>query len=305
MKKSIIFPNDSKIKLVEDAILTQLKNNNLSFLRLIRNSNFEFNSTLSYRMLNYYSDKNIIRASRATKNGKRKFSFSDRISLEFALYLKKIGKRFDIIVQFNNNIHQEDAKLRMLSPFDLVIMITSVFLSSQDFFLVLGESKVPGDGQSSKISLLSEGNEYNFNISEEIRKITQTEPDNSSKSNRLSEFLSEFTFHIDNIRKTVGMPLIDPENYNLHNSVSIKQAVARMMRMDRLSINNLPFQQLMFDILYMNEDKQLFGIEIKAIGDNYHIPKGQEGLLVKSESELLKMLLREISMIKVRSKRNE
>ncbi|MEI6697080.1 MAG: hypothetical protein WCO13_13560 [Bacteroidota bacterium] len=299
MKNSIIFSNDSKIKLVEAKIISELKDNNLSFLRLIRNSSYEFDSNLSYRMLTYYSEQNIIRSFRASKKGKRKFSFSNIVSLEFALYLKKIGKQFEMIEQINNNIHKEDAKLKMLSPFDMAIMIASVFLSSQDFFLVLGESKMPGDGQSSKISLLSEGSEDNFNISAIIRKITQPDPDKSSLDVKTSNFFAEYTYNIDFIRNIVGMPLIDPENYKIINNIGVKQAIARMQRMDKLNINNLPFNNLLFDILYMNEENQLFGIEIKHLGQNYHIPEGKQGLLVKTESDLFKMLLREMSMIKL------
>jgi hypothetical protein len=68
MKQEIIVTNYSEtIKKTEALLLDNLRNNRNDFLEIIRYPEYQFNTGLSFRMLNYYENESMLKAKRNSK----------------------------------------------------------------------------------------------------------------------------------------------------------------------------------------------------------------------------------------------
>ena len=254
--------------------------NGASLLRLIQNSNIEFDVNQSSRMLNYYEEKGFIKAYRIG-NGKRRFSMSDVLAFGFSLYLNQIGLPDAEIKKYNDLIHKKQKNGH--TEFDLAIFYAVVILGLEDLWLFRTE-----DNQQHLLTIRNREEKAYFALSEEIRKLL-SDPENKVFENaRLFKFIPEFLNEIDKIRNQIGIPLLNEHLFNLSQEVGIEKVVKDFDLEQSNVLQQLPFNALKkkFKFYLKNEEDELFGINIELVGKREYIPSAFEGKVFKSLEEL-------------------
>ena len=254
--------------------------NGASLLRLIQNSNIEFEVNQSSRMLNYYEEKGFIKAYRIG-NGKRRFSMSDVLAFGFSLYLNQIGLPDAEIKKYNDLIHKKQKNGH--TEFDLAIFYAVVILGLEDLWLFRSE-----DNQQHLLTIRNREEKAYFALSEEIRKLL-SDPENKVFENaRLFKFIPEFLNEIDKIRNQIGIPLLNEHLFNLSQEVGIEKVVKDFDLENANVLQQLPFNALKkkFKFYLKNEEDELFGINIELVGKREYIPSAFEGKVFKSLEEL-------------------
>lgn len=254
--------------------------NGASLLRLIQNSNIEFEVNQSSRMLNYYEEKGFIKAYRIG-NGKRRFSMSDVLAFGFSLYLNQIGLPDAEIKKYNDLIHKKQKNGH--TEFDLAIFYAVVILGLEDLWLFRSE-----DNQQHLLTIRNREEKAYFALSEEIRKLL-SDPENKVFENaRLFKFIPEFLNEIDKIRNQIGIPLLNEQLFNLSQEVGIEKVVKDFDLENANVLQQLPFNALKkkFKFYLKNEEDELFGINIELVGKREYIPSAFEGKVFKSLEEL-------------------
>ena len=254
--------------------------NGASLLRLIQNSNIEFDVNQSSRMLNYYEEKGFIKAYRIG-NGKRRFSMSDVLAFGFSLYLNQIGLPDAEIKKYNDLIHKKQKNGH--TEFDLAIFYAVVILGLEDLWMFRSE-----DNQQHLLTIRNREEKAYFALSEEIRKLL-SDPENKVFENaRLFKFIPEFLNEIDKVRIQIGIPLLNEHLFNLSQEVGIEKVVKDFDLEQSNVLQQLPFNALKkkFKFYLKNEEDELFGINIELVGKREYIPSAFEGKVFKSLEEL-------------------
>jgi DNA-binding transcriptional MerR regulator len=254
--------------------------NGASLLRLIQNSNIEFDVNQSSRMLNYYEEKGFIKAYRIG-NGKRRFSMSDVLAFGFSLYLNQIGLPDAEIKKYNDLIHKKQKNGH--TEFDLAIFYAVVILGLEDLWMFRSE-----DNQQHLLTIRNREEMAYFALSEEIRKLLSDPEDKVLENARLFKFIPEFLNEIDKIRNQIGIPLLNEHLFNLSQEVGIEKVVKDFDLENANVLQQLPFNALKkkFKFYLKNEEDELFGINIELVGKREYIPSAFEGKVFKSLEEL-------------------
>lgn len=251
-----------------------------SLLRLIQNSNIEFDVNQSSRMLNYYEEKGYIKAYRIG-NGKRRFSMSDVLAFGFSLYLNQIGLPDTEIKKYNDLIHRKHKNGH--TEFDLAIFYAVIILGLEDLWLYRSE-----ENQQHLLTIRNREEKAYFSLSEEIRKLLSDPEDKVLENARLYKFFPEFLNEIDKVRNQIGIPQLNEQLFNLSQEVGIEKVIKDFDLEQLIVLQQLPFNSLKkkFNFYIKNEQDELFGVNIELVGKREYIPSAFEGKVFKSLEEL-------------------
>ena len=291
---------------VKSLILSDLANDNMELLELMRNPSYEFNINQSSRMVNYYENKGFINSTRENERGKRRFSLIDTMLFNFSICSKVNGFSDDFIRELNIRLDESEPSVKITS-FEMMLMITGITLNIKDYWLNINTSNKEKLTDPIAIDFESLDTNRGFHSSEQLRNqfFNGMHGEGSLKLNgKSTKFLQPFIYKIDKYRKRLGLPLISESNFRLINEYGMGTKL--IDESDAKKLNKLPIEELTksYDILLERDDNSLFGIEIKYLGKNNYIPSNIRGeFLVKDMDELKNAVEREIKMIeKVRKK---
>jgi DNA-binding transcriptional MerR regulator len=306
MLKRLKIEDNELTNQVKSLILSDLAADNTEFLELIRNPIFEFDTNQSSRMLNYYESKGFLRSTRETEKGKRRFSITDVMILQFSTWHKVIDFSEDFVRELNIQLNEPEPSER-ISAYELMLMITGITLNVKDFWLKIETLNKEKLTDSITIDFLSKDSDPSFHISEQLRQqfFNGMNGEGSLKlDGKSAKFLPPFIYNIDKYRKRLGLPLVSERNFRLIDEGGFSTKL--IDESDANKLNKLPIEYLTkrYDILLEREDNSLFGIELKYLGkDNYIPPNIRTELLVKDLDDLRNALEQEIKMIeKLRKK---
>jgi hypothetical protein len=256
------------IKKVEAFIKKDIENGRFDFVNLIRDHQFQFNSGLSYRMLNYYTNEGMLKAKRFTDKGKRRLSFFDIISLHYLIACRlnttKLNRTdFDQLIEVVMWDNASQSTSKTLSEFELKLLASFVTLGIQDVL--------------TKTRDFSESRTYSrpeHNLSAAIRdKIKSFDTSN----NKTNEFLTKLIFEIDRIRDVLNLQVICPENLKVLEEapfVALMHIKNGLNSLDRL-LNAPIYKRLReYSYLYKDEFGMIYGVEVIQIGkDDFIAPE--------------------------------
>jgi DNA-binding transcriptional MerR regulator len=275
---------------VQAYISTEETKDGASLLRLIQNSNIEFDVNQSSRMLNYYEEKGYIKAYRIG-NGKRRFSLSDVLAFGFSLYLNQIGLPDTEIKKYNDLIHKKQKNGH--TEFDLAIFCAVVIIGLEDLWLYRSEAN-----EQHLLTIRNREEKAYFALSEEIRKLMSDPEDKVFDNAKLFKFIPEFLYEIDKVRNKIGVPLLNEHHFNLSQEVGIQKVIKDFDLENANALQQLPFNSLKkkFKFYVKNEEEELFGINIELVGKRDYIPAAYEGKVFNSLDDLnekIRMLIQE------------
>ena len=265
---------------VKEYLNSEESKNGTSLLRLIQNSNIEFDVNQSSRMLNYYEEKGYIKAYRIG-NGKRRFSMSDVLAFGFSLYLNQAGIPDNEIKKYNDLIHKKQKNGH--TEFDLAIFYAVVILGLEDLWLFRSE-----DTQQHLLTIRNRGESAYFALSEEIRKLLSDPEVKVLENAKLFKFIPEFLNEIDKVRIQIGIPLLNEHLFNISQEEGKEKVIKDFDLGQSNVLQQLPFNALKkkFNFYLKNEEDELFGINIELVGKREYIPSAFEGKVFKSLEEL-------------------
>ena len=275
-------------------IIREIVSGKREFLNLIQDPTYEFDDGLYPRMRNWYDNKGLYVSNRKfIQSGKRKLSFVNRVWFQIVLYTKEKGMNFDEIKTYKNFLLTTSNKYNV-SPLDLYVMTASCNLNIVDYYLFLDlENECPC--QPPKENIRETANIINF--SELIRIILFVKEDESKLEGKSAPFLGKFNKCIDDVRKLLADPPIDTSDFF---------ATYRKIP-TALKLSYKPFSQLQkrWDVIYQDQEDNLFGFEIKYVGKAQFIQPNSEHSICKTDEEVMRAIKNEIySNLKYKS-RNE
>ena len=262
------------------------KKQSIGLLKLIQNTEIEFDVNQSSRMLNYYEEKGYIKAFRIGK-GKRRFSMSDALGFSFSLYLNKKGSTDDEIVIFNKIINSNDDS--DISIFDTAVLISSISIGLEDLFIYKSSEDRHEQGlNTNQLAIRNREEKEYFAISSEIRLMFNDPESKVFQNDNLYSFLPQLLFEIDKIRKEIGLPLLNESHFESVNKIGMKKVI-KDFDLNKINvIHELPFNTLrkQFKFFYKDGSNDLFGLEIKRIGSRDYIPNGYESKITDSIEDM-------------------
>jgi len=309
MNGTLKIQSNDQVNKVRETLVKKISGGDLSFVKLINDHTYEFPSGLSARMLNYNTDKKFIHAYRQTEKGKRWFSFVAKIILDYALHSKE--QRYDDknVENAIMTLRAEDANQKGVANIDMAIMIALVLLGLIDIYIATESKTGAVDSDPVNLSMLvSESDEY-FNLSKAIKANLFNEDGTVKLDGKASLFPGELIYQIDAIRADIGMPLVSTQAHALWKDTGIKQVKALADSGDVAKLNHLSADEAKrrYDIIYKSEDGELFGIEIKHLGNSSYMGSLKMNAKAESMEDLTKAIEGEIRYAKeniYRRKRN-
>jgi len=255
-------------KKVEALILKDIENGRLNFVHLIRDHQYQFDSGLSYRMLNYYTNEGMLKAKRFTNQGKRRLSFFDVISLHYLtscrLNTTKLNRsEFDQLTEVVMWENGSQSNPNTISQFELKLLSSLVTLGIQDVIL---KSRDFSEERSFARSLYGLSN-----ITRDTIKSFGTD------NNKINEFLTLLIFEIDRIRDVLNLQVICPENLKVLEEaqfVALMHIQNGLNSLDRLL--NAPIYKRLREYSYLFKDEfgMIYGVEVIQIGkDDFIAPE--------------------------------
>ncbi len=261
-------------------------------LELIQNPKFEFDIHQSSRMLNYFEKNGFIKFHREG-NGKRRFSLSNAVAFYFSQYLKELGKSNSEIAEIIQVIDNPDNNGN--SELDELIFIATLLLGNKELRVSLDEDAI--DNISFKVRY--DERKLNFSISKELRNIFFNENGITDTKGKLTNFLSLF---LPEVATLLGeMNPIDISSNAITKSDKLKSSA---LSNSLINLNQLPFSEYegRYDIIHIDEDDNVFGIEVKqlktSINRNFKSEK-----ITNTKDQLFKAIDDEINfLIKMKKK---
>lgn len=258
MKTEIIITNTSEtFKKIEAFILEDLKNNYGNFLQIIRNPEGQFDTGLSYQMLNYYENESMLRAKRNSKQGKRRISFFDLHALKFLIANRQKTSKLEKL-DFNHLIEvvmPEFTEHNMtMSSFELHLMVALVCLGIKDVYLTTKYTKVAP--YLKPYSLSSTIRDSISNLDLNILKY--------------QEFLTKVIYEVDRLRFKLGLKVISNENLKDIEKAPFITQVHRNRALQALPIflkSPLGDELKNHSYIYRDDDGMIYGMEIKFLGN--------------------------------------
>ncbi len=237
-------------------------------MNLIRNPQFEFDLSLSSRMLNYHESNGFIRFHREGSAGKRRFSLANALGFQFSMYLKRSGFNNDQIAQLNDSLNTKD--INGVSDWDRVVYIGSVPLGLVEIWIKKVLNPIPGAGKGNDIQLTTSEKEEYFHLSKELRETFFNGQGNIQLQGKTASFLPHFVYQIDKVRDELGWEKISPDNFKMVNEFGDEKAEKFIDSNAVMAIANLPASEYtkMYDIIHKDEKGNFYGIEIKFLKIN-------------------------------------
>jgi DNA-binding transcriptional MerR regulator len=251
-----------------------------SLRMLILSSNFEFDVSYSSRMLNYYDEKGYIKAYRI-RNGKRRFSISDVLALEFSLYLNQIGLSDDMIKQYNCLINKK--QINGYSVFDLAIFYALTTIGLEDLWLYRSE-----ENKQHLLTIKNREHRTYFSLSNEIRKLIKNPKDKVFENAKLFKFFPKFLLEIDKVRDKIGIPLLNKQFFNISKEMDIEKVINDFDIDDANVFQQLPLNVLNKNFKYYikNKEGEFYGINVEGIGKREFIPNEYKDKVIKRVEDL-------------------
>lgn len=269
-------------KKVEALILKDIENGRFNFLNLIRDHQYQFESGLSYRMLNYYSNEGMLKAKRFTNQGKRRLSFFDIISLHYLtacrLNTTKLNRsEFDQLIEVVMWDNGSQSKENTISQFEIKLLGALVTLGIQDVIL---KSRDFCEERSFAKSA--------YGLSDVTRDTIKSF---GTDNNKINEFLTLLIFEIDRIRDILKLQVICPENLKvLEKAEFVAQIHIRngLNSLERLL--NVPIYKRLREYSYLFKDEfgMIYGVEVIQIGKEDFIAPEDKVNFQSSFDEILK-----------------
>lgn len=249
------------IKSIENLILNDVENGRYNFINLIRDYRYQFDTELSYRMLNYYTKEGMLDAKRFTNQGKRRFSFFDVISLHYLTACRpktsKFNKNdFEQLLKVVMRKSQNETEQNNITQFELKLLSSLVTLGIQDV-----ELKTRGFSEIKQLTKPNYG--LSIIIREKLRNYLKLD------NHMINQFITLLVFEIDRIRHILKLTLICPENIQLLPKVdfvalfhieNVKNSIEHLLK--------IPIYKRLHDFTYIFKDDFgiLYGVEIMKIG---------------------------------------
>jgi DNA-binding transcriptional MerR regulator len=261
-------------------------------LELIQNPQFEFDIHQSSRMLNYFEKNGFIKFHREG-NGKRRFSLSNAVAFYFSQYLKELGKSNSEIAEIIQVIDNPDNNGN--SELDELIFIATLLLGNKELRVSLDEDAI--DNISFKVRY--DERKLNFSISKELRNIFFNENGITDTKGKLTNFLSLF---LPEVATLLGeMNPIDISSNAITKSDKLKSSA---LSNSLINLNQLPFSEYegRYDIIHIDEDDNVFGIEVKQLKTSINRQFKSEKI-TNTKDQLFKAIDDEINfLIKMKKK---
>ena len=272
-------------------ILRDIKNGNREFLKLIQDPSYEFDDGLSARMRNWYAEKGLLIATRNAENkGKRRLSFINKVWFQIVTYTKEKGMSLEEISTYRDFLLSPSNKYNV-SPLEIYTLTASCNLNIVDYYLSLDiETECPFEPATDQIL----GTTHLINFSQLLREIFFVQEDELRVEGKSAECLVKLITEIDKIRKQLSIPEI----------IIMKQGIRSYAPQ---GLSYLPFRQLRYkyDVLYQDDEDNIFGIEIKFVRKaNDSTPKSEYSIC-KTDEEITSAIKNEIRSYLKYKRRNE
>lgn len=290
MNGTLKIQSNDQVNKVRETLVKNISGGDLSFVKLINDHTYEFPSGLSARMLNYNTDKKFIYAHRQTDKGKRWFSLVAKIILDYALHSKDHKHDDKTVEEAIATLMSEDPKLPGAANIDQVIMIALVLLGLTDIYIATKQRTGAVDSDQVNLTLLASENSEYFNLSKAIKTNLFNEDGSVKLEGKASAFPGELIYHIDAVRDVTGMPLVSTEAHALWKDTGIKQvnALAASSDVDKLNRISAAEAKRIYDIVYKDEFGELFGIEIKYLGNSNYIDSSRMNAKAEGMEQLIR-----------------
>lgn len=269
-------------KKVEALILKDIENGRLNFVHLIRDHQYQFDSGLSYRMLNYYTNEGMLKAKRLTNQGKRRLSFFDIIALHYLtacrLSTTKLNRsEFDQLIEVVMWDNGSQSNPNTISQFELKLLGALVTLGIQDVIL---KSRDFNEARPFAKSL--------YDLSNVTRDTIKSF---GTANNKINEFLALLIFEIDRIRDILNLQVICPENLKVLEEaefVALMHIQNGLNSLERLL--NTPIYKRLRESSYLFKDEFgiIYGVEVIKIGKEDFIAPEDKVNFQSSFEEILK-----------------
>jgi len=257
MKQEIMVTNTSEtLTKIEAFILGDSRNNYNDFLQIIRDPEYQFNTGLSFRMLNYYENESMLRAKRNSKQGKRRISFFDLHALKFLISNRQKTSKLERLdfKELIDGVMPELSDINTVpSKFELHLLVALVCMGIKDVFLTTKYTEVAPHLKP-------------YNLSEVIR-------DSISKLDliipRHQEFVTNVIYEVDRIRLDLGLKVLSNENLIEIGKAPFITQVHRNRALEALqSFLKSPLinEFKNHSYIYRHDDGMVYGMEIKPIG---------------------------------------
>jgi hypothetical protein len=267
---------------VEALILKDIENGRFNFMHLIRDHQYQFDSGLSYRMLNYYTNEGMLKAKRFTNQGKRRLSFFDIISLQYLtscrLSTTKLNRsEFDQLTELVMWDNGSQSNPNTISQFELKLISSLVTLGIQDVMLKYRDFNDVKTYPKSKYAL-------SITVREKIKSF-------GTSNVRANEFITKLIFEIDRIRDVLNLQVICPENLKALEEaqfVALMHIQNGLNSLDRLLIAPIYKRLREYSYLFKDEFGMIYGVEVFQIGKDDFIAPEDKVNFQSSFDEILK-----------------
>jgi hypothetical protein len=279
MEKEIIAVNSSEIlKKTEALLLDDLRNNYNDLLKLIRNPEYQFNTGLSFRMLNYYENESMLRAKRNSKQGKRRISFFDLQALKFLISNRQKTSKLERLdfKELIDGVMPELSDINIVpSKFEMHLLVALVCLGIKDINLTTKYTEVAPQIKP-------------YNLSEAIR---------DSISNldltlyRNQEFITNVIYEVDRLRLSLGLKVLSNENLQEIGKAPFNTQVHRNRALQAVPIflkSPLINEFKNHSYIYRNDNGMVYGMEIKFLGNEDFLAPEDRTQFSLSINEIIK-----------------
>lgn len=272
-----------------------------TLLELISNPKFEFDINQSSRMLNYFEKNGSIRFHREG-NGKRRFSLSNAIGFYISQFLKELGKSNFEISQIIDTINTPNDK--GISELVELIFVSTLLLGTKEFRIFQDEDNSNHSGNKLSLVVSSDYKETNFSISKVLRNLFFNENGSSVNKGKLISFLSLYLPEVLELLKEMNQLDINNNEIPKLNNANLGPSINSFA-----NLNQLPFAEYegRFDIIHVDQDDNVFGIEIKQLkiasirnvkSEKITVNKEQLNKAIDDEINFLIKMKKKISSIK-------
>jgi len=281
-------------------ILVDLTQEKKSFLKLIQDPSYNFDDGLSARMRSWYDEKGLLVSDRnPEKQGKRKLSFVNKVWFELVVYCKNSGLKFERIKDFQTILLQPISKYGF-TLLELYTLTALCNLNLEDYFMKLdieqgfplASSKVsfdiPETGMYVNLSrLLRDSLFYGWGIkNEEDGKSIDFHNFYYQLAKEDNKFNIALVRFIEGVRKRLSLPLL------AENEILSQDAKASFTALSYRPSSSL---RRRWDVLFEDDQNNLFGLEIKFVGKSRFVNSEDERFICKKDEELIKSIKDEIN----------
>lgn len=276
---------------VMQLILADIVAGKRDFLNLVNDPSYEFDDGLTARMRNWYAEKGLLIASRNIENkGKRRLSFINKVWFQIVTYTKAKGMSLEEISTYRDFLLSPSNKYNV-SPLEIYTLTASCNLNVVDYYLSLDIiTECPFEQATNQIL----GTTHLLNFSQLLREIFFVQEDELRVDGKSAKCLSKLITEIDKIRKQLSIPEI--RIIKLGSMTNAPQ-----------SLSYRPYRQLkhLYDVLYQDDDDNIFGMEIKFVRKAQPSTQDSEHSICKTDEELITAIKNEIRGYLKYKRRNE